>query len=343
MAGKPPSPVTRWVLEEARSIVPQWFAALFLGASQTVPIRFSAGSHEIVERRGGFLAPLQFLSEEKTHPSPVRALRSAVIAELPAAVCLARRIEAPARSSGQLASIAALDLVRRTPFHPGDIHTALSVPRQEGSRLVATQWVIRRKDVDRLDRNLSAHGFALRGVQIEGETTTPSLIADFSHRGRAKAGLWKTINGVALAAIVCAVFAVWFFTTWQHSRLLPSLRDRLQSTQTAAVALRTEIESLRSLADEQTAFLSAMVGRPHLSQNLRELTIAIPDETWLSELSYSQASLVLSGETSGSAAELVLSLAEVRSFGNPRLSGPVSRSAEGGERFEVVIDHRRAE
>ena len=343
MAGRPPSPVTRWVLDEARSIVPHWFAALFLGASQTVPIRFSARSQEIAEKRGGFLAPLQFLSEEIEQPATVRGSKSAVIAELPAAVCLARRIEAPARSSGQIAAIAALDLVRRTPFQPGDVYTALSAPRQDGSRLVATQWVVRRTDVERLDRNLSAHGFALRGVQIEGETTTPSLIADFSHRDRTKAGIWKTINGAALATVVGAVFAVWFFTTWQHSRLLPSLHDRLQSTQTAAVALRTEIESLRSLADEQTAFLSTMVGRPQLSQNLRELTIAVPDETWLSELSFSQASLVLSGETTGSAAELVLSLAEVRSFGNPRLSGPVSRSAEGGERFEVVIDHRRAE
>jgi general secretion pathway protein L len=155
--------------------------------------------------------------------------------------------------------------------------------------------------------------------------------------------LWKAVNGSALAAIICAVFVVWLFPAWQQARALPSLEDRLLSAQTAAVALRTEIESMRSLADEQTAFLSAMIGRPHLSQDLRELTIAVPDETWLSELSYSQASLVLTGETTGSAAELVLSLAEVKSFGNPRLSGPVSRSAEGGERFEVVIDHRRAD
>lgn len=343
MAGRPPSPLTRWVLEEARGIVPQWFAALFLGVSKTLPVRFSAGSTGIAERREGFVAPLQFLSEEEEHSSPVRGAKSAVIAELPPGAYLARRIEAPARSSGQLAAIAALDLIRRTPFHPGEVYTALSAPRQDGSKLVATQWVIRRKDVDRLDRNLSAHGFALRGVRIEGETTTPSLIADFSHRDRAKAGLWKTINGAALTVIVGAAVAVWLLPVWQHSTLLPSLRDRLQSSQTAAVALRTEIESLRSLADEQTAFLSTMIGRPHLSQNLRELTIAVPDETWLSELSYSQASLVLSGETTGSAAELVLSLAEVRSFGNPRLSGPVSRSAEGGERFEIVIDHRRAE
>jgi Tfp pilus assembly protein PilN len=85
-----------------------------------------------------------------------------------------------------------------------------------------------------------------------------------------------------------------------------------------------------------------MTFRPRLSQTLRDLTVALPDTVWLSELGFSQTGAVLSGETADSAADLVIALAALREFENPRLSGSVSRTPAGREQFELVIDHARA-
>lgn len=262
-----------------------------------------------------------------------------VIAELPRAACLARQIEVPAAASGQLGRIAALDLVRRTPFRTDEVYWALGPVERQGDRLKVTQWVVRKTDVDRLAQRLAARGAQLVGLRVAGGATTPALIATLAG-SRAGRGL-RRLNLAAAIVGLAALATVWLGSTWQQSSALPALRAALDADLTDATALRAGIEEMRAQSDARNAFLSAMVHRPRLSVTLRDLTVALPDEVWLSDVTWSATSVVLTGETRRSAADLVLSLGDLRGYRNPRMSGAVSRSIDGGERFEIALDHRQ--
>ena len=97
---------------------------------------------------------------------------------------------------------------------------------------------------------------------------------------------------------------------------------------------------MRAERDEESRLLQELKQRPRLVETLREATVALPDEAWISTVTFRPNAVTLEGETSGAAVDLVLGLAEKRQFGNPRLSGATTRTATGKERFEIALDPR---
>lgn len=324
-------------------MLPQWFNILFLGERDARVLLISAGASGITGNDRGLVGPLTLWTSNAGPQDPGQRRPQSVVAEVPKDLCLSRRIEVPARGASQVASIAALDLARKTPFRADDVYTALSPLEPGGEGFLVTQWVVRRADVARLERNLKAHGMALRGVRIADTSTSPPLIADLSARNDRHAAAWQRINtSLVSAGLVAAAFG-WLYPAVQTARSLPTLEARLQRAQDEALRLRGEVEARRTLAGAEADFLSTVVARQHLATTLRELTVALDDDAWLTDLSFSRTGVTFSGETATSAADLLIGLADSRSFENPRLSGPVSRSNVGSERFEIALDFRGAE
>jgi len=76
---------------------------------------------------------------------------------------------------------------------------------------------------------------------------------------------------------------------------------------------------------------------PRVVTQLRESTVNLPNTVWLNEWTYNQGSLRLAGEVDGSAADLVLTLSEKVRGWSPALSGAVSSTPDGNQRFELAI------
>jgi general secretion pathway protein L len=343
MAGPKRSTTFGWVLRELRSMLPQWFNILFLGERDARSFVLSAGATSITGNDRRLIGPLTLWTSNAEAQDLGQHRSRSIIAEIPKDLCLSRRIEVPARGASQVASIAALDLARKTPFRADDVYTALSPPEPGGDGFLVTQWVIRRADVARLERNLKGHGMALRGVRIAGTSTSPPLIADLSAHNDRHAAVWRRINASLVSAGLVAAAIGWLYPAVQTARSLAALDARLQLAQEEAVRLRGEVEARRTLAGAEADFLSTVLLRQHLATTLRELTVALDDNAWLTDLSFSRTGVTFSGETATSAADLLIGLADSRSFENPRLSGPVSRSSTGSERFEIALDFRGTE
>ncbi len=122
----------------------------------------------------------------------------------------------------------------------------------------------------------------------------------------------------------------------QYQELGPATAE-LERVRISAVELQKELKKRRVSAEEQKALLDVTLGRPRLSETLRELTVALPDEVWISDLELNDSGLLVAGETAASAADLVIALARSRTFTDPHLSGPVSATASGGERFQLSL------
>ncbi len=313
-------------------MLPGWFGAMFFGIAPATTLRFRPDILHVIVHRGGIDVPEAILH------GPVEGLAAqpscAVDAELPENLFLRRELNLPDAALKSLSRAAELDLVRRTPFHPTTVHSGLGPAVRSGGRVTVAQWVARRRDIDILAERLGALGLRLRHVVVAGQGV---VVADRSAALSRSARRWRRANGsLALISLLLAA-ALWLGPAVQARDKLRDGESDLASLRAEAVALRQEVEALRARETERSAFVDAVIRRPRLAEALRELTVALPDEAWVSEFTFSGERVVLAGQISGSAADLVLALAKSRAFSDPRLTGPVSRTADGNERFEMSL------
>ncbi|MCU0910460.1 MAG: PilN domain-containing protein [Rhodobacteraceae bacterium] len=325
-----------WLGAELTGLLPGWVGAMFLGINRATPLRFRPGLAQAIIERGAVIAPEALVwgpVAGSTVTLPSLAGRT-VDAELPPSFFLRRDLDLPAAALRALSQAAELDLTRRTPFRPAEVHAALGPAQRGNGRVAVAQWVARRADVESLARRLADLGLRLRRVVVAGEYIVVADRTTYLGRG---ARLWRRANGVLALASVALAAALWLGPAWQARGALHSGAAGLGDLRAEAVALRQEVEALRTRETERSAFVDAVIRRPRAVEALRELTVAIPDAAWVGELAFSADRVVIAGEVAGSAADLALALAESRGFQDPRLTGPVSRTADGSERFELSV------
>lgn len=313
---------------------------MFFGDPMVIEARFSNTTEKVKYQNGKLVAPYSLLQSDMFGITPKRI--KIVDVFIPENLFLKRIIDAPASTRKNLNALVELDMVRRTPFRPDTVYWTISKPNKSGNALRVEQWVIKKIDVEQLQKRLEHAGLRIRKVFIDG-VTTQRAIADISANATPNARRWRLVNGTLAAGSIGLAALIGFYPAWQASIERARLDESVTQTRTRALALRQEVETLRSKEMERAAFLDMIYQRPHLSNVLRDVTVAMPDEVWISDLNFSPAHLIVTGEVSGSAAQLVLALAQHNEFSNPSLSGPIARSSNGAERFELTLDLAAAE
>jgi len=336
MSSQTATGIGTWVAARFSALVPDWLRAMFFGYPLARSILFVPSS----KANGRHTLSQDLLTADVATPShSTRRKRMDVLA--PAEFFLKRTIRVPKSAGSKLYATAALDLRQHTPFNLQDVHWQLDAPQKSDGFVEATQWVVKKADVEKWRARLAAHGYQVRRVFVQGAKTAQP-IADFSDELVPwRRGLLVLNTALILAATMVAL-AAWLYPGWVAERQASALQTQVQILQVEAIDLRRKVEALRGLDQERTAFLDTILRRPLLIDSLRELTVALPDDVWIAALVYSPERIVMNGETSGSAAEIVLNLGKRRMLGNPRLSGPVQKTATQAERFEISIDLGRS-
>ena len=335
MAGKTPSQVSQWLFSQLAGLFPDWLKSLFFGTPAATILRFSENAKRISGEKGMLVAPEGMLEENAEEPKPVR--KKIVDIVLPQSCFLKRVITAPKTARHNLHNLAELDMVRQTPFRTDMVFWSLSRPEMEDNRVKVAQWILKRTDTNAIRKRLKRAGLEVRRIFVEGEKLQKP-IADFSAEIVPHAKHWRLVNAMLVFLGITIASFIWLFPAWQNSGILDRLQQENARLQSQAVDMRQNVEVLRQKENERAAFLDMIYMRPRLSDILRNLTVALGDNVWVSDLNYSPKRVVFSGEVSGSAAQLVLLLAKRREFNNPRLTGPVSRTGSGAERFEITLD-----
>ena len=296
-------------------IFPEWFGVMFLGWTTAVPLTFLppgtvpagavpaatvpdragssiAGPRRASPRAAGAVLPESVLAEDAApdaSPVPRAGARPRrADAYLPAAMFLKRRIRAPRAARGKLAQIAALDLVRRTPFEARDVHNVLSRPRPAGDAVgadqrvgdqwVADQWVITREDLERIRARLRRQGYLLRRVHVAGETGLRP-VASFEAESSRRARWWPRLNLVLLGTAIGLHVGALSWSSWQAARTVDTVRAETEQLRGEAVGMRTALDHDRLADQDRTASLALFLA-PRLSLGLRELSVALPDTAW---------------------------------------------------------------
>lgn len=335
MAEQAPSRLLKWVLAPLSDVVPARVKALFFGVRTAHRLEFRIDANEVSRANKKYYAPIGLLSGTSEVPSAKDVV--IVDAVVPSGHFLRREVSAPRRASVKLSAVAGLDLQRQTPFHISDIEWLLGQARTSDKQIVVDQWIAKKSDLELWRSRLSSAGLIVRRIFVKkAEEFGP--IADYSAEVSPNISRWRILNGLLLMLIIGLGAIAWSYPALQLGSQLDDLNSQRDTLRTEALALRPQIENLRSFNAEKAAFLDVINHRALLSESLKEVTIALPDAVWLESFVFTTNQVVIIGETKQSAPELVLELSKESGFSNPRLTGPVSKSSAGAERFEITLD-----
>jgi hypothetical protein len=262
-------------------------------------------------------------------------VRQPVIIEIDSATALQRHIKLPSAASAK--ADAAIGLLLRQTL-PGQGRGLLwrSEPRgRQGGQTDYTVHIFKESQIDELIASLKRAGVAVHAVTI-GKGTQP-----FWHAVPNAASVvrrWAIIAAlaVALVSLICVVAI---------ERQRAQVEDVLMARSARVTALEERLLVAKSKSEEgklqEQSVLSDMamfVAESRRLQLLADLTTALTDEIWVSEMSISGNRMVISGFTDGDVASVVSLLQQLSWTQNVQLNGPISYDSYSGQnRFELGL------
>lgn len=335
MAGILPSNLFSWLRNRISGVVPGWFRAMFLGRPIAKQLYFSGQVSKITHEKRGRVSPASWLINSPRNSEPKRRAQLSDV-YFPPSVFLERRVTIPNGAAKNAAKIVELDMVRRTPFRPQEVHWTYSKPNNTDEVI---QWVAKKSDIQEIVENLANNHIAVRNIFVDAPNAM-AAVAELETRISRPVKVMRSVNLTLAAITVCFLMIAWLYPAWKLSGETKIIQNETENLRTQAVQVRADVDGYRLVETSKSELLTLLRERTRLSEVLRDLTVALPDTAWSDNLVFSSTRMVFSGTTKASAPELVLQLSRSKLFENPRLSGPVSRTNTGGERFEIAAEFR---
>jgi general secretion pathway protein L len=281
----------------------------------------------IMLRQNGEETPLKALNLNEPARGPVlpTGLR------LPHGAVLSREVVLPLAAARDLRSMIGFEMDRLTPFSADEVYWGVSGVRKDRGRakLSLLLSVVPRQPVEALRQLLAPAGLA--PSFILGEAGRINLAMPLALRDRALRAALPALCILLLLACLAAPFC-------RQQLALDAAAQQIAANAPAArmaVALRRE---LATASAGRIAIAEARRAGDALPV-LAELTTALPDGTWLSDLELKSGDLTFDGQ-SDNAAQLISRLSATPGLHDPSFTAPVTRTADGSS--EIFSLHATA-
>ncbi|MEM6495894.1 MAG: PilN domain-containing protein, partial [Pseudomonadota bacterium] len=263
---------------------------------------------------------------------------------LPREAALVRRHKIPFAARRQIQNVLTLDLQRTTPLDLSEVRFRHAIVGRAEDALLVDQYVVKRADLALLEARINRAGYALGDVRVEDQDNNLTLsFTDKNSAYKSTLGIWPRVN-VILAGLILVLTAVEIWLPHVgRQRSLHELRLETAALRAETVTARDTLSKKLAAQDIEETLIVYLNERPTASELLRELTLQIPDNAWITDLEITGTMVRFNGLIDGSAADLSISLANSQTFKNPRLMGPVS-IARGSDlqSFVIAVDLSRA-
>jgi general secretion pathway protein L len=266
----------------------------------------------ILVRRGGAEQRLGAIDLDRPS-APPRVPRLPCLLRLPAGAVLSRSLRLPAAAAGDFASAAAFELDRATPFEGGDMFFSLGPPRRDpgGRTLSATLTFTLRAPVAPVLAALARLRLAPAAIE------SPAGPIPLATPGRRRYAL---VLAALLALLALALPVI------RQQQALDDARARIAALTPAAA----QAAALRQRLVAAAGFSAVLTGAADAGplRTLARLTAALPDDTYLADLTLKSGVLTFDGQ-SADAARLIALLAATPGLRNPSFAAPVTRTISG--------------
>ncbi len=267
---------------------------------------------------------------EQGDPAPVAVL-------LPEERVLTKSLLLPAAAGRNLRDVMQFEIDRQTPFSADQVYYDCQVvdERRDDGKIRVKLFITRRDYLDELMDALGDYGAAPTGAGVasqEAGDAAPDLL--FGRQRPAKKPSGRT-TGV-LAAVAAALFlCLLYLPLLRYDLLLRQWEDKVQQERAQARELQADIEAKERAAARSLFLWDRRTKQLPAVEVLKELTLILPDDTWLNRLVVSNGELRLEGE-SGTATSLIQLLESSIYFQEAQFRSPVTRNnVTQKDRFQV--------
>lgn len=267
-----------------------------------------------------------------------------VVLRLTARQALSRQIIQPRAVGENLQRVMAFEMDRHTPFSAGQVYYAARVLERlpGGQQIRVLLAVTPRARLDVLLRDLAVVGINPMVVEVDDAATAPGATAYnlLPEALRSRGGRrWGKRSAAALGALLGVLLvACCVFPAWQYHAARRNLAEQveLQSRVAKKVqALQEQAESLTKHMQFLTEKRSKQVYAVDLVNSLSEV---LPDDTWLTNLSYKDGKVELQG-FSPAASQLIELIERTPLFKNAAFVSPITQDrVQNLERFQIGAD-----
>ncbi len=255
------------------------------------------------------------------------------VLRFPTGQALTRVLALPLAAEKNLRQVAGFEMDRLTPFTASQVYyDAAVLERQpEQRRLRVELTALPRATVDPVLAHLRQQGLSPDMLDVVGSRSSLNLL---SPEQRPQRGLWgRRLRAAVVIASLLLVAAVIALPIWQQRALVIGAIAKVDQAQKAAnqaLSLREQLdktlETSRMLAQKKRSI-------PARVDLLRELTVILPDDTWVERLQIKGDSAQIIGQ-SGKASALIGIVESSKFFSGAGFTSPVTTDPRTGkERF----------
>lgn len=249
-------------------------------------------------------------------------------------------VELPAEAESNLGNILAYEMDRRTPFTVDQVYHDYHVTRSENKpgHISVKMVIVPRPYIDHLIQQVNNWGLVLSAIMVSQNNSTSglqfNLLPDKSRT--AHSPVMARLNQGLIATFILIVASTVFFSLSRQETKIDQLKQKIN---TVSQEVR-EVQQLKKRIDRLVADSQTVIEKKHQSFNivdmLNDLTLLIPDHTWLSNIQIRGERITIQGE-SFNTAELIGLIEASGRYSNAAFASPVVRDAKSGrDRFRIT-------
>lgn len=254
---------------------------------------------------------------------------------------LVKQFKLPWATKNNLRQVVGFEMDRRTPFKAEQVYYDVRVTEQlKDRKKINVELMLAPRD--RLDNILAdLQDWAIKPMRVDlaqAEDYQPryNLLPE-SMRPKSS-HLPKILNILLGLCLILILIAALLLPLWRDRALAISAIDRVKVAGIEA----NEVNRLKTEADKVTHEMHFMLDKkssqPVLTDVLDELASRLPDNTWLTNLTYKNNSVQLQGQ-SPTASGLIEIIEASEVFANTRFVSPITEDrTTKQERFQVATD-----
>ena len=263
---------------------------------------------------------------------------------LTAAQALAKVIYLPEAALENLQQVVGFELDRYTPFTAENAYYAVVTLGKTGQGQVELLLVLCPQLV--LDEQLTAlHGLGVRPTRVEYQYVNEKYPALQGHynllpdRFRPETNSWvQSLHWLLSGLIFSLLLAVMVYPVWQEMQAVALLKTQIKALEKDTHFVDQQQLEIDALSNETQNLLNIKSQSPELIAVLNELSHLLKDDTWLTNLQYSDKHMQIQGQ-SPTASTLISTLEASKYFSKASFVSPLTQDKTTGlERFQISMD-----
>lgn len=300
-------------------------------------VRISRRDNGRLEELGSISTTLPNASERMAAMlSGLKVESTRVEVAVPSNKLLVKNIQLPLAAEENLRQVLGFEMQRQTPFRAEQVYFnyRVSARRPESQQIAVQLCVVPRTVVERVldflaDWDLVPAADKSNDEQGQAEGVFAFVPSEAAQRPSSR--LNRGLLALNLVLLVCVVA----IPLVQQQRHLDQLRARFDEVRAAATAASGLQERIDKHSAQSRYLFGYKAERPAAVELLEELSLRLPDDTWLFRVEVRDGKVHLQG-TSTRASSLIAELEGSPFFQDARFASPVTQDgASGRERFHL--------